>query len=130
LRRERASKAGYAGHCLNKRWGPDPDPLVRGTDPRIRIRTKMSRILNTGLNLTKIDQIKKIEMYMGYTSRSLYCLKSFTLKTFQTYSIIVPVPENSSFLFTPLFPFSLAFAILLIYYQILCLFIVPYRVVP
>jgi len=29
---------------------PDPDPLVRGTDPRIRmrIRTKMSRILNTG----------------------------------------------------------------------------------
>jgi hypothetical protein len=29
----------------------DPDPLVRGTDPgiRIRIRTKMSRILNTNL---------------------------------------------------------------------------------
>jgi hypothetical protein len=28
---------------------PDPDPLVRGTDPGIwiRIRTKMSRILNT-----------------------------------------------------------------------------------
>ncbi len=28
---------------------PDPDPLVRGTDPgvRIRIRTKMSRITNT-----------------------------------------------------------------------------------
>ncbi len=26
---------------------PDPDPLV-GTDPRIRIRTKMSRIPNTG----------------------------------------------------------------------------------
>jgi hypothetical protein len=25
----------------------DPDPLVRGTDPRIRIRTKMSRIPNT-----------------------------------------------------------------------------------
>jgi hypothetical protein len=23
---------------------PDPDPLVRGTDPGIRIRTKMSRI--------------------------------------------------------------------------------------
>ncbi len=28
----------------------DPDPLVRGTDPRIRIRTKMSRIPNTGGN--------------------------------------------------------------------------------
>ncbi len=25
----------------------DPDPLVRGTDPQIRIRTKMSRIPNT-----------------------------------------------------------------------------------
>ncbi len=25
----------------------DPDPLVRGTDPRIRIRTKMSRLRNT-----------------------------------------------------------------------------------
>jgi hypothetical protein len=27
---------------------PDPDPLARGTDPRIRIRTKMSGILTTG----------------------------------------------------------------------------------
>jgi hypothetical protein len=27
---------------------PDLDPLVRGTDPGIRIRTKMSRIPNTG----------------------------------------------------------------------------------
>jgi hypothetical protein len=27
---------------------PHPDSLVRGTDPRIRIRTKMSQILNTG----------------------------------------------------------------------------------
>ncbi len=27
---------------------PHPDQLVRGTDPRIRIRTKMSRIPNTG----------------------------------------------------------------------------------
>jgi hypothetical protein len=26
---------------------PDQDPLVRGTDPGIRIRTKMSRIPNT-----------------------------------------------------------------------------------
>ncbi len=26
---------------------PDPDPFVSGTDPRIRIRTKMSRIRNT-----------------------------------------------------------------------------------
>jgi hypothetical protein len=27
---------------------PDPDPLVRGMGPRIRIHTKMSRIPNTG----------------------------------------------------------------------------------
>jgi hypothetical protein len=26
----------------------DPDPLVKGMDPGIRIRTKMSRIPNTG----------------------------------------------------------------------------------
>jgi hypothetical protein len=26
---------------------PDPDPLVRDADPKIRIRTKMSRIRNT-----------------------------------------------------------------------------------
>jgi hypothetical protein len=26
---------------------PEPDPLVRGTDTRIRIRTKMSLIRNT-----------------------------------------------------------------------------------
>ncbi len=34
----------------------DPDPLVRGTDPgiRIRIRTKMSRIPNTGFRLRSV----------------------------------------------------------------------------
>ncbi len=32
---------------------PDPDPLVRSTDPRIRIRTKMSRISNTASHLVK-----------------------------------------------------------------------------
>ncbi len=31
----------------------DPDPLVRGTDPGIRIRTKMSRIPNIGCVLLK-----------------------------------------------------------------------------
>ncbi len=32
---------------------PHPDPLIRGTDPRIRIqiRTKMSRIRNTEKNI-------------------------------------------------------------------------------
>jgi hypothetical protein len=32
---------------------PHPDPLVRGTDPRIQIRTKMSRISNTGYQKCK-----------------------------------------------------------------------------
>ncbi len=32
----------------NKEPNPELDPLVRGTDPRIRIRTKMSQIRNTG----------------------------------------------------------------------------------
>ncbi len=30
-----------------KQEDPNPDPLVRGMDPRIRIHTKMSRIRNT-----------------------------------------------------------------------------------
>jgi hypothetical protein len=30
--------------------GPDPDPLVRGTDPRIMIRNKLSGIPNTVVN--------------------------------------------------------------------------------
>jgi hypothetical protein len=49
---------------------PDPDPLVKGTDPRIRIsiriRTKMSRIRNTAfenpkLGLTGMDDRLKVE---------------------------------------------------------------------
>jgi hypothetical protein len=37
---------------LDPELDPDPDPLVRGTDPGIRIRNKMSRISNTGSNTT------------------------------------------------------------------------------
>jgi hypothetical protein len=33
---------------------PDPDPLVRGMDPRIRIHTKMSWIRNTD-NISSMD---------------------------------------------------------------------------
>jgi hypothetical protein len=40
---------------LKKKSEPelDPDPLVRGTDPQIRICTKMSRIPNTDI---KVDR--------------------------------------------------------------------------
>jgi hypothetical protein len=34
-------------HLWRKESDPDPDPLVRGTYPGIRIRTKMSRVPNT-----------------------------------------------------------------------------------
>ncbi len=37
---------GHEGHWWKKQ-DPEPDPSVRGTEPRIRIRTKMSRIRNT-----------------------------------------------------------------------------------
>jgi hypothetical protein len=33
-------------------WIQDPDPLVRGMDPRIRIHTKMSWIRNTAIKFT------------------------------------------------------------------------------
>ncbi len=33
-----------------KEQDPEPDQLVRGTGPRIRIRTKMSQIRNTAIN--------------------------------------------------------------------------------
>ncbi len=38
----------FEGHW-RKEKDPNPDPLVKGTDPRIRIPTKMSRIRNTAV---------------------------------------------------------------------------------
>jgi hypothetical protein len=41
-------------------WGvpdPHPDPLVRGTNPRIRIRTNMSRISNTGPPVSALSNL-------------------------------------------------------------------------
>jgi hypothetical protein len=45
-------KLVFCWHLEGKYKDPDPDPLVRGMDPRIRIRiqTKMSWIRNTGFN--------------------------------------------------------------------------------
>jgi hypothetical protein len=39
--------------------GVDPDPLVRGADTRIRIRTKMSRIPNNSANIRKKIRVKR-----------------------------------------------------------------------
>ncbi len=41
---------GYETRCAINLQDSDPDPLVRGTDPRIRFRTKKSRINNTAYN--------------------------------------------------------------------------------
>ncbi len=40
---------------------PDPDPLFRGTDPGIRIRTKMSWIPNTAFYIPKNINIRKMD---------------------------------------------------------------------
>jgi hypothetical protein len=39
----------------------DPDPSVRGADPRIRIRTKMSPIPNTGADIRKKGRVNTVE---------------------------------------------------------------------
>jgi hypothetical protein len=52
--------AGTGSGSISQRYGSrDPDPLVRGTDPgiRIRIRTKMSQIPNTGFNTVLVQDI-------------------------------------------------------------------------
>jgi hypothetical protein len=40
---------------------PDPDPLVRGMDPRIRIHSKMSWIRNTDFRNSDPDQRPKVK---------------------------------------------------------------------
>ncbi len=46
---------------------PYPDPLVRGTDPEIRIRTKMSRIPNKARN-----QLSELWLVLRWRARSVY----------------------------------------------------------
>ncbi len=50
------------GHW-QKEQDPDPDPLVRGTDPRIQNRNKMSRIRNNALQKQKFQQQEKIKLW-------------------------------------------------------------------
>ncbi len=44
-----------SGSVSHKYGSYDPDPLVTSTDPRIWIRTKMSRIPNTGKNILEVE---------------------------------------------------------------------------
>jgi hypothetical protein len=47
----------------------DTDPLVRGTDLRIRIRTKMSQVPNTGANL--VFKVRHLSATFGKKFRYL-----------------------------------------------------------
>ncbi len=49
---------------------PDPDPLVRGTDTRIRIRTKMSRIRNTALMVLNTVAYSPLYLQMALFEQS------------------------------------------------------------
>jgi hypothetical protein len=62
---------------------PDPDPIVRGTDTRIRIVTKMSRIQNTRI---KCKFLLRIAVAVDF-----YFLLAKNLEIF----IVIPVPEMS-----------------------------------
>jgi hypothetical protein len=67
---------------------PDPDPLVRGTDPRIRIHPKMSWIRNTDFRL-----------YLGRITNFLYVIPEIfttqkmdrTLETFLFLILGLPI---------------------------------------
>ncbi len=49
------TKRNKQKHRITDEKEPDKDPLVRSTDPRIRIRPKMSRIRNTVNNRKYAD---------------------------------------------------------------------------
>ncbi len=74
---------------LRSQQNPDPDPLVRCTDPRIRIRTNMSRIWNT------------IYIYPHWTSGTAISLRQhgqsylpFSLRTFPLLSLWYYIPQH------------------------------------
>ncbi len=84
----------------------DPDPLVRGKDPGIRIRTKMSRIPNTdrrkrlftvSWEIGKKYHAKKMtarEKEQGYTyTRTVRCLYEVK-KCYYKKEVSVPDPWN------------------------------------
>ncbi len=55
----------------------DTEPLVRGTDPRIRIRTNMSRIPNTGLCRVS-TMFTPISWHYRCLRKETYCVKTVT----------------------------------------------------
>ncbi len=57
----------------------DPDPKIRGTDPRIRIRPKMSLIRNTGHDSTSLDLFNFLCTVVTYALCSLFFFGTFSL---------------------------------------------------
>jgi len=57
---------------------PDPDPLVRGTDPgiRIRIRNNMSRIPNTAFKYCTLKkEVGYCEVFAGFLRKTAAGIK-------------------------------------------------------
>jgi hypothetical protein len=64
---------------------PDPDPLVRGKDPRILIRTKMSRINNTGTHSIIVNPERSSIFKLPCTK---YTLKKLTKSMRKAYKVL------------------------------------------
>ncbi len=61
-------------------WGvpdPYPDPLVRGTNPRIRIRSNMSRVPNTG---PPVSALSNLDRKFGRLNNSIHTIHMWTLR--------------------------------------------------
>ncbi len=56
---------------------PDPDPLVRGTYPGIRIRNEMSRILSTDIKIS-FFRTENVEKYLFFSRVSAPFLIALT----------------------------------------------------
>ncbi len=64
-----ASKQNFLVAILKFTDGNDPDSLVRGTDPRIQIRSEVSRIRNTGSKYVK--KVFSLNLYFACRSKRL-----------------------------------------------------------
>ncbi len=64
----------------------DPNPIVRGADPRIQIRTKMSRIRNTVYKLRRIPvSDKDCQGIVFLADQANYDYACLAIKIYNTY---------------------------------------------
>jgi hypothetical protein len=98
-RRETWKKFFFLGVLkVNDEKKQDPDPLVRGTDPRIRILAKMSRICNTvsrdGEREARLDGIREQMMGVDPETRIHFEMASFVDETLLGEKSLVPKTER------------------------------------